>query len=106
MVSFDTSGIVNTVNGPGMMFAYCTVSFSWTTSMGNASRSSNPSTKSRIWLPFNPLRAGTCLHSECLRSLTAAAGGRLLKLDQTLVRESGGTVETRILIDIGGLIES
>src|ERR1700679_3135403 len=81
------------------MFSYCTASFSWTTSIGNASRSSNPSTKSRIWILFSPLRAGTCLHNECLRSQIVAAEGRLPKLDQTLVIGSGGRVETRILID-------
>ena len=38
------------------------------------------------------------MHSECLRSLTVAADGRELKLDQTLVSDNGGRVETRILI--------
>ena len=80
------------------MFAYYTMSFSRTMSIGNASRSSKPSTKSWVWSPFNPLRAGIWMHSECLRSLTVAAEGKELKLDQTFVSDSGGTVETRILI--------
>jgi len=66
--------------------------------MGNASRSSKSSKKSRIWSLLSPLRAGIWMHSECLRSLTVAAEGRGFKLDQTFVSDSGGTVETRILI--------
>ena len=76
------------------------MSLSWTTSIGNSSRSSKLSTNNRIRSLLNPLRAGTCLHSECLRSLTVAGEGKLLKLDQTFVIGSGGMVKTRILIDI------
>jgi hypothetical protein len=66
--------------------------------MGNVSRSSKSSTNSWIWSPLSPLRAGIWVHSECLRLLTVAAEDRELKLDQTFVSDSGGTVETRILI--------
>ena len=80
------------------MLTHCTRSFSWTTSMGNASTSSKPSIKSWILSLPNPLRTRIWAHSDRLRSPTVAVGGSELKLDQTFVGDSGGIVETRIRI--------